>query len=455
MMASMSLQALAPLVSGQCFGEAEFDSVSTDSRRISPGDLFVALSGEHFDGSDYMPDAFAAGAVGAITARYRKDCVQPQLLVSNTQKALGVLGRENRRRFSGPVVAITGSSGKTSCKQLLASILGEAGNTLATEGNENNEIGVPRTLLKISPGHEFAVIEMGARNKGDIGYLCALAEPDIAMVSNVMPAHIERFGSLEVIARTKGEIYSALPEDGVAVINADDSYAALWREMAGHCRQYSFSLQDPAADFFAADLHFDLFRGMAFTLCCNGGRYPVSLPLPGRHAVANALAAAACAVGAGISIDHIQAGLSKVRPVSGRMHLLPQAAFSLIDDTYNANPGSVRAAIDVLAETRQPATLILGVMAELGDHAAEMHRQIGAYAASRGVEQVLAVGEFAEEVVAGFGGHGVAFENIDQFQRHCLPDSLSGVVLVKGSRSAGMERVVAWLTNNSKKAGVN
>jgi UDP-N-acetylmuramoyl-tripeptide--D-alanyl-D-alanine ligase len=427
--------------------DVSFCGVSTDSRTIAAGELFVALHGERFDAHEFVGAAVARGAVAVVCTRHVATQV-PTLLVPDTLLALGLIARHNRMLFAGRVVGLTGSAGKTTTKEMIAAILSRAGPTIATQGNLNNEVGVPLTLLRLDAQARFGVIEMGASKPGDIAYLGRFAVPDVALLTNAMPAHLQGFGSLEAIAGTKGEIYDALGPAGVAVLNIDDRFAPDWERRIGSRRLIRASARhDSAADVRAADVSIE--AGMArFRLELPDGSRAVQLGVPGVHQVSNAVNAAAVALALGIGTDCIVSGLEAVRAVSGRMQQLrTDSGCLLIDDSYNANPGSVRAAIDSLACFSGERVLVLGNMAELGGHADALHREVGAYARERGIEQLLLVGEHGAEVARGYGARARVFASRDELAEACREFDRDGVVmLVKGSRSAGMEQVVEALT---------
>lgn len=444
MMRALSLDAVATLTHGKHYGEnAEISSVVIDSRRVRAGSLFVALRGERVDGHDYLRQAAESGASAALVNRQCKEL--PGVIVDDSQRALADLARDNRRAFRGPLIALTGSSGKTSTKEMLAAILSCNASVLATSGNHNNELGVPLTLLDISPQHAFAVIEMGAAKAGDIRYLCEFAQPDVAILTNAQAAHLQGFGSLDGVAKTKGEIFEALSPSGLAVINADDRYYSQWQAQASHCRQSSFSLISSSADVYASDISATA-EGSQFTLHCAAGQTEVLLPLSGRHMVANALAAAAAALEVGISLSQIAEGLGGVNSTAGRLFSQRWGGITVIDDSYNANPGSVRAAIEVLAAKPGKSLLVLGEMAELGPDAEALHRDVAAYARDASVASCAFVGEFADVMAEEFGDAGRAFADKQALLGH-LPALLDNVntVLVKGSRSSAMEEVVTAL----------
>lgn len=428
------------------YPDCAFTSVSTDSRSLAEGDLFIALRGDHFDAHEFLESA-ALSACGLVVERPDKRLNLPQWVVPNTVDALADLACLARRQFNGPVLAVTGSSGKTTVKEMLAAILGHRGLTHATRGNLNNHIGVPLTLLALSKQHRFAVVEMGASAGGEIRYLCDIARPDIALVNNVMPAHIEGFGSLEAIAAAKGEIYQALPVHGTAVLNLDEPWLEGWRKSLTCANTLTYSLTDSSADFSVREStgrRGGNGTGSRFTLVTPAGEAPVSLALKGRHNIANALAAAACAYAAGAGLEAIVAGLINVEAVAGRMQSRPgRGGARVLDDSYNANPGSVRAAIDVLADQQGTRILVLGEMAELGGYAAGMHEEVGAYAREQGIQRLLVVGEHAADSARGFGAGAEVFEDKQSLVARLLAElDATAHVLVKGSRSSGMDDIV-------------
>lgn len=441
-------QPLGALRSG---ADVEVSRVTTDSREVQPGDLFVALRGERFDGHQFLPAVAAAGAAAAVVS-HAVDSPLPLLQVADTQRALGQLGACNRALFEGPLVAITGSSGKTSVKNLVSAVLARRGPTLATTGNLNNEIGVPLTLLRLAPEHAFAVVEMGATRAGDIAWLCELARPTIALLLNAMPAHLDGFGSVESVATAKGEIYDGLRGAGTAVINADQPWAGRWRSRAAGAAILDYGLRNPAA-ISANSIQSRGIAGISFVATTPAGDAPIRLQVPGLHNVSNALAAIAAGLACGVSLAEITAGLASVTPARGRGALVRGLGGStLVDDTYNANPGSVRAAIDLLADCGGRRTLVLGEMLELGEDSAQLHRDIGVYARERGLDRFVGVGTALAGAAEAFGGE-------------CFADVASAVaalagtlaaddtVLIKGSRGASMERVLAALSEPAPEAG--
>lgn len=443
MMRSIAMSELVqPLQAKLIGGDRTFSSVTTNSRAVTTGDLFVALQGENFDGHDFLDQVAGAHAAGAVVSQ---DCntALSRLKVGDTQRALGQLGAYNRSLYSGPLVAITGSSGKTTVKNMVRSVLAQKGRTLATQGNFNNEIGVPLTLLALEPGVEYAVVEMGAGKAGDITWLCELGRPTVALLLTVMPAHLQSFGTLEHIATAKGEIFDGLGEGDCAVINADLPWAAGWRERAGAASVIDFGLEESAA-ITARDIRALGVKGVSFAVQTPAGSMSVTLALPGVHNVANALATTAVGLACGLDLTQIQAGLEAVQPTAGRLAVAQSlAGATVIDDCYNANPGSVRAAIAMLAGCEGRRTLVLGAMRELGPTSEELHREIGEYARDAGIERFCGVGPELKSAVQAFGGGASWFADCDSVI-DALPDEfdVNDTVLVKGSRGARMERVL-------------
>jgi UDP-N-acetylmuramoyl-tripeptide--D-alanyl-D-alanine ligase len=426
--------------------DAAFAGVSIDSRTLEPGQLFVALRGERFDGHAFVAAARERGAAGALVSRAVDEPLS-QLVVRDTQAALTALAAAWRAQSSALVLGVGGSNGKTTTKELLAAILAGAGPTLATRGNLNNHIGVPLTLLRLAPEHRFAVIEMGANHPGEIAALAALARPAIALVTNAGDEHLEGFGDLAGVAHAEGEMFAALAADGTAVINADDPFSELWQTMAPRgARIVRFGIDMPA-DVRAQSIHGRVESGAfstSFALAIGGTQARVRLGLAGRHNVANALAAAAAAHAAGVGLREIAAGLGRVRPVAGRLQLKPGLRGSwLIDDSYNANPSSVRAGIDVLCALPGEHWLVLGEMAELGDEAEASHTGVGDYARRAGITRMFAVGAAARHAVAAFGTRAIWYEDAARLGDALAASLEPGVTaLVKGSRVNRLERVV-------------
>jgi UDP-N-acetylmuramoyl-tripeptide--D-alanyl-D-alanine ligase len=449
----MRLSAVALWTRGRLHGaDAEVTGFAIDTRKLQPGDLFVALPGEHVDGHDFVAAAAAKGAVAAlVTHPVAVDL--PQVIVDDTQLALGDLASAVRAQRRVRVIGITGSNGKTTVKTLTASILSRHGRTHVNAGNYNNEIGMPLTLLAMPEDTEYAVLEMGAGKPGDIDYLAAIARPDIGLVNSIAAAHLERMGTIEGVAETKGALYTSLPADGVAIINVDDQrFAMFFAGLAGTRRVLSYGL-DHRADI-GADIIEERIDGTHFVLSTPHGDGDVQLPLAGRHNVANALAAAAIAVALDVPVETIVDGLSHVPHVPGRLNLEPMpGGWTLIDDSYNANPGSAAAAIDTLALARGERWLVMGDMAELGADTLALHAGIGALAHKRGIERLLAVGTKSAAAVDAYGAGAQHFATQEALIEAACAQIHEGVtVLVKGSRSSGMERVVAAMKSYAEGA---
>ncbi|MBD8730682.1 UDP-N-acetylmuramoyl-tripeptide--D-alanyl-D-alanine ligase [Pseudomonas sp. CFBP 13710] len=447
MLDAMTLSQLADALQGHVRGgDARFDGVSIDSRAIVAGDLFVALAGPRFDGHDYLDEVAAKGAVAALVQHEVAGTTLPQLVVADTRLALGQLGALNRAAFSRPVAAITGSSGKTTVKEMLASILRTQGAVLATRGNLNNDLGAPLTLLELAPQHTAAVIELGASRLGEIAYTVGLTRPQVALITNAGTAHVGEFGGPEKIVEAKGEILEGLGEGGTAVLNLDDKAFAIWQARAGQHAVLTFSLDNAKADFHSSARHSDARGCPSFTLHGPDGEVPVQLNLLGTHNVLNALAAAAAAHALGVTLAGIQAGLNAVQPVKGRtVAQLAVNGARVIDDTYNANPTSMCAAIDILAGFSGRTVLVLGDIGELGAWAEAGHRQVGEYAVGR-IDALYAVGPLMSHAVAAFGAQGRHFANqADLIAALGAEQGSTTTILIKGSRSAAMENIVAAL----------
>ncbi len=420
-----------------------FAAVSTDTRALSKGDLFVALRGPSHDGNDFVAAALAGGAAGAMVSRPQPAAIA-QIVVADSQMALEQVAHSWRRQFTLPLVGVAGSNGKTTVKEMTAAILGEAGDCLATRGNLNNHIGVPLTLLRLESSHAFAVVEMGANHAGDVEALVRIARPTVGLVTNAGAEHLEGFGSLEGVARAEGEMVAGLETGATAVINADDEFADLWRRLTS-ARITTFGMVQPA-DFTATDVRTTLDAGgflTSFTLLSPIGAAGIQLRMGGRHNVANALAAAAAAMSAGAQLKHVVAGLGGVRAAPGRLQFKTTTGGAwLIDDSYNANPSSVRAGIQVLASLDGRKWLVLGDMAELGAFAESAHAEIGVFAREQGVERLLATGKLAALAVESFGRGGQWFAEAAELAE-ALRDAPADVrMLIKGSRVNRLERVV-------------
>jgi UDP-N-acetylmuramoyl-tripeptide--D-alanyl-D-alanine ligase len=447
MMHELLLSQLADIMDAEVLGPANgglVGGVSTDTRSLQPGDVYVALRGERFDGHAFAAQALQQGAL-AVVVDHPLEVSGPQFLVHDTLAALSRLAAWQRRQFKGPVVGITGSSGKTTVKQLMASVLAQRFRTWMTQGNLNNHIGVPLTLLALSAEHEAAVIEMGASGLGEIAATACLVQPDVAIVTNASDSHLQGFGSLQGVVTTKGELLDHIAADGCAVLNADDAHFDQWQLRSRDHAVLSFGLSEDA-DVSACDIRTSL-DGVQFTLQTPEFSCAIQLPLLGRHNVLNALAVAAAAIAVGLNQDEIRQGLTSAQAFNGRLQWHRGTGdIRLLDDSYNANPASVRAAIDVLADAKR-GWLVLGDMAELGEQALAAHQNIGAYAKQRGIHALLGCGEFSKAAVAAmdsddsqhFNSHA---ELVTYLQQHTRAGD---VVLVKGSRSAAMDQVVRAL----------
>jgi UDP-N-acetylmuramoyl-tripeptide--D-alanyl-D-alanine ligase len=423
-----------------------FMSVGTDSRAVTPGMLFVALKGDRFDGHDYVRDVIAAGAAAAMVSRQwaAANPDMPLIAVDDTRLALGAMAAHWRAQFAIPLIGITGSNGKTTVKEMCAAILGHhCGNdaVLATQGNFNNDIGLPLTLLRLRDAHRAAVIEMGMNHPGEIAYLTRLARPTVALVNNAQRAHLEGLGSVTEVARAKGEIFDGLGPDGVAVINADDPHATMWRGMNGKRTVIDFGFAGAAA--VRGEWCPQGFGGV-LKLNTPSGTADVALDVPGEHNARNALAATAVCLAAGVALADIAVGLGGYGGVKGRLQRgRGISGATVIDDSYNANPDSMRAAIDVLAGVTGKRILVMGDMGEVGEAAAQFHDEIGGHAKSCGIEMLLALGSLSADAVHNFGEGARHFDNVETLIAALKPElDANTTVLVKGSRFMRMERVV-------------
>jgi len=449
-----TLDNVAAAVGGELVGSnRSFTRVSTDTRTLSEGALFVALKGPHFDGHRFLEDAAKKGAAGALVETPAGVALN-QVKVVDTRRALGRLARAWRRSFdpaSVVTVAVTGSNGKTTTKGLVAAILAGLGPVHATRGNFNNDIGLPLTLLDLTAEHRSLVLEMGANHPGEIAYLTEIAAPSVGVITNAGPAHLEGFGSVAGVARAKGELFVGLPDSGTAIINADDQFAALWRELAEGRQVIEFG-RSPKAGCRLVDEAPPTSAGQHFRLLIEGvGEAEITLPLQGAHNALNAAAAAAAAIAAGASLENVIVGLKAGVPIAGRLLPRPgQNGALIIDDSYNANPASVMAAIETLASYPGRRILVLGDMAELGTDSIELHRQVGAHAAGQQLDSLVGVGELSAHACTAFGRNAVHFEQQTDALRHLEP--LLGpdlVVLVKASRSMALEHLVDALVNGA------
>lgn len=444
----MSLQQATEVLQGNMSGEnVEFLSVSTDTRNVQPGDLYIALDGQQFDGHDYLTQAEEAGAIAAIVHKHVQTKL-PHIKVEDTRKALGELAAAWRQSFAGKVIAVTGSNGKTTVKEMLAGILAKQGEVLATKGNFNNDIGLPLTLLRMA-NEKFAVIEMGANHSGEIAYLTTITKPDVALITNAGPAHLEGFGSIKGVAEAKGEIYQGLAKEGVAVVNLDDAYAKYWVSLNKHRKVISFSMIDQSADIYG--IWKSVATGGQLEVTCAGEKFVVNMQVHGLHNAMNALTAIAAAEALGVASDKIIAALNQFESVKGRLNFHQvNETLLVIDDTYNANPASVKAGIKVLSKLPGEQWLVLGDMGELGESGSRLHFDAGINARSAGVDKLLAIGNASRSAVEAFGEGAMFFETKDELvksiQQH-VTKKLN--VLVKGSRFMRMEDIVEMLIKGS------
>ena len=448
-------QALACVPSARLVGDGrvKFLRVHTDTRSLQAGDLFVALKGERFDAHEFLPQAKARGAVAAIAQQGLLEAGLAGLEVADSKLALGQLAAGWRSQFSLPLIAVTGSNGKTTVTQMIAEVLRawKSAEAFATEGNLNNDIGVPLTLLRLRASHQVGVVELGMNHPGEIAYLAALARPTVALVNNAQREHLEFMANVEAVARENGSVIQALDANGTAVFPADDDYTAVWRGLAGSRRVLTFALSGPADVTASA-----LWSGDSWVVAAQTPSGPLgfSLHIAGRHNVKNALAATACALAAGVPLSFISAGLSAFTPVKGRSRAvsvgLQDRVLTLIDDSYNANPDSMRAAIEVLAELPGPRLLVMGDMGEVGDQGPQFHDEAGQYARALGIEKLFTLGDQSQRAASAFG---VArhFKDMAELIAAVVAElPASGSVLVKGSRFMKMERVVQAIINQTQ-----
>lgn len=449
-MINVTLKQLADILRGELHGDDRLIAdVTTDTRKLTPGCLFVALKGERFDAHDFAQTAKDGGA-GALLVSRKLDIELPQLVVSDTRLAFGELAAWVRQQVPARVVALTGSSGKTSVKEMTAAILSQCGNTLYTAGNLNNDIGVPMTLLRLTAEHQFAVIELGANHQGEIAWTVSLTRPEAALVNNLAAAHLEGFGSLAGVAKAKGEIFTGLPENGIAILNADNNDWANWQQVIGDRTVWGFSPNAAGSDFSAANVRITS-QGTEFTLNTPKGSVDVLLPLPGRHNIANALAATALATAVGADLNAVKAGLAQLKAVPGRLfpiHLTESQL--LLDDSYNANVGSMTAAVQVLSEMPGYRVLVVGDMAELGAESEACHIQVGEAAKAAGIDRVLSVGKLSQAIstASGAGEHFTEKDSAIARLKSLINEHQTITILVKGSRSAAMEQVVRAVQEN-------
>lgn len=444
----MRLEELISVTNGQLSGDSvEFSEVSIDTRTMNPGALYIAIIGERLDGHEYCAEAVQKGAVALVVEKQLNIDI-PQLIVENTTHALGEIAKHHREQFQPLTLAVTGSCGKTTVKQMVASIMATQGKVLAPKGSFNNQIGLPLTLLKLDESYDYAVIELGANHQHEIRANGRIAQPVIAAITVVAPAHIEGFGSVAGVAEAKSEIYESLPKEGVAIAEVDSPYLAGWKKQFPHLHWRTFGFTDNA-NVYATDCELNASGEYQFELHADGKNETVKLPLMGKHNVKNATAAACMALAASVPLHKIAEGLANMKNEGRRLipNVLPNGGM-VIDDSYNANPSSTKAAIDAIVSMPRKKILVLGDMAELGDEAAEYHKDVGHYAKQAGIDLLYAVGEFSEALINGFGASGgIQAKNKTELVEK-LKHEMSGnvVCLVKGSRSAGMEEIVSKLT---------
>lgn len=454
-MIRMDLSVAAALLEcGPVQNDLAFSGITTDSRQVAPGMLFAALPGETFDGHDYIPEAVERGAVAVLVQRNVESAIAV-LQVADVLAALGLLAAYWRKQCPAKVVGITGSNGKTTVKEMIASILRRCGAVLATHGNFNNELGLPLTLFRLQTSDDYAVLEMGASNPGDIAYLAGIAEPDVAVITNIGPAHLQGFVDVEGVARAKGELYASLPEKGTAVMNSTEPWIDLWQGNST-ADNVSFFGGTGAGDI-KTSLSGGHHRGDGVAICTPAGDFSLQLPLPGEHNLINALAATAVCLALDIPIIDIKKGLETVKPVPGRLSLVrANAGWIVIDDTYNANPASLYAALQVLASQGGEPWLVLGDMQELGTDSRKMHAEMGDAARALGVKRLFAVGDASVATVDAFGEMAAHFDSRDGLIKALRTELKPGVAcLVKGSRSMGMEHVVKAISNGPDCTEVN
>ncbi|RDV29064.1 UDP-N-acetylmuramoyl-tripeptide--D-alanyl-D-alanine ligase [Alteromonas aestuariivivens] len=448
-MITTTLSWIAEQVGGQLQGEdLTIEGVSTDTRTIKPGDVYLALIGDNFNGHHFAEAAEKAGAAAVIASEPVNSAV-PVIRVEDTRIALGLLGAAVKRQVAPKTIAITGSSGKTTVKEMTAAILARRGTVLATAGNFNNEIGVPLTLLRLEPQHDFAVMELGANHLGEIAYTVDLVKPDVATIVNAAASHLEGFGSLLGVARAKSEIFKGLDKNGVAIVNADSQFTNFWLGKLRHTNVLTFApKQEQPADFYAEDICIGLDGCAEFQLVCPQGQIGIQLVIPGSHNVGNALVAAALALQVGATLEDVRDGLLSMTQVKGRLNVKRLTdQVRLLDDTYNANVASVNAAIDTLAGFSGKRVLVLGDMAELGEKSRYYHEQVGQYALEKGIDALFTLGVLSQSASAVFSDQGQHFSSVEdlvaQLETTLMSEQRDISILVKGSRSSKMERVVA------------
>jgi UDP-N-acetylmuramoyl-tripeptide--D-alanyl-D-alanine ligase len=440
----MNLNYIAELLGTSCSSTQTITGVCIDSRQVKPGNLFVALKGEQFDGHDFIEEAVNKGAIAVACNQFHPKITVPQFLVRSTTEALAQIAKVHRQGISCPIIALTGSNGKTTVKEMIASILPKPSH--ATPGNLNNHLGVPLSVLQLNSEHRYAVFELGANHLGEIACTAAIVQPQVALVNNIAPAHVGEFGSLDNVARAKGEIYQGLKAGGTAVINADDDYASFWNDILDGKDVLRFSLSKPS-DVFARKIIFDRDGCAQFDLVLPTGHARVSLKTPGEHSIRNALAAVCCSYAVKIPLPDIVEGLNQFQGVPGRMTFLKGKNQSLvIDDTYNANLRSALTAVAVLAKRPGCRILVLGDMGELGEWTRQHHEEVGYAAKQEGIDLLLTCGVHSEYSSEAFGVNARHYKNQERLAQDLLRKlDKNTTVLVKGSRSASMEKIVHQL----------
>jgi len=434
-------QTIADIIGGSSNADVKFKGVYTDTRENGKGKLFIALEGQSFDGHNFIQHAQDAG-VKAVIVHKKVATNLPTITVENTEEAYRAIASWHRQTLSPTVIAITGSNGKTSTKNMLANILALDAPTLATQGNLNNHLGVPKTLLGITQKHKYCVIEMGANHSNEISLLCHLAKPKFSIVTNANNAHLGEFGSLDNLVQAKGEIVGALPTTGVAFINANSPHQRTWKKIAGHRHCIMFGEN---TETFATNIS-ELNDSLQFNLHSNGSVCEVRLPMIGKHQIENALAAAACAAKLGIDVDRIKQGLESTHPEKGRLTLLQYSDFTILDDSYNANPHSMKAAIDTLSTYPGEKIAVLGSMAELGETSGQLHQEVGDYAKCNSIDVIYSIGKDAQHYQ---GNH---FPDIEALYRHLSEHHQGATILIKGSRLMQLDQLVNLFVKTTNSA---
>lgn len=458
-MIPLKLSTIATELGAELLGEdITITGTSTDTRLIQQSDLFIALIGPNFDGHSFVADVVNKGAC-ALLVDHPMEIDVPQLVVADTRIALGQLGAMVKRIVAPKTVAITGSSGKTTVKEMVSSIMSRLGKVLATQGNFNNDIGVPLTLLRLEQDHDFAVVELGANHLGEIAYTTQLVKPDVAIINNVAAAHLEGFGDLFGVARAKGEIFNGLGQDGISIVNADSEYSLFWQRRLYNREMMTFGLEHDA-DLSADNVAFDMDGCASFELSFEGNKHLIQLNVPGRHNVANAMAAAAICLSMGAKMEDIKAGLLDMSGVKGRLNIHHVSDnIRVIDDSYNANVDSAKAAIDLLATFPGRRILIMGDMAELGQQARMYHEEVGLHAKKQGLDDLLSLGVLSQSTSGVFNGKGCHFSDKGSLVSHLKSllanDERNITILVKGSRSSKMEEVVELVKHSDLAFNVN